>query len=48
MSDARCITLMQDQCTIALMPRETIHNFAEVGLFKEFDIGGLHHFGDVG
>jgi DNA-binding transcriptional LysR family regulator len=42
------ITLMQDQRTIALMPREAIRNFAEAGLLKEFDLGGLLHFGDIG
>ena len=42
------ITLMQDQRTIALMPREAIRNFAEAGLLKEFDLGHLLHFGDIG
>ncbi|HEX7914162.1 LysR substrate-binding domain-containing protein [Rudaea sp.] len=42
------ITLMQDQRTIALMPREAIRNFAEAGLLKEFDLGGVLHFGDIG
>jgi DNA-binding transcriptional LysR family regulator len=42
------ITLMQDQRTIALMPREAIRNFAEAGLLKEFDLGGALQFGDIG
>ncbi|MFT3792429.1 MAG: LysR substrate-binding domain-containing protein [Rudaea sp.] len=42
------ITLMQDQRTIALMPREAIRNFAEAGLLREFDLGALLHFGDIG
>jgi len=42
------ITLMQDQRTIALMPREAIRNFADAGLLKEFHLGGLLHFGDIG
>lgn len=42
------ITLMQDQRTIALMPREAIRNFAEAGLLREFDLGGLLPFGDIG